>query len=137
MVICTDKREKDYLAWATDHNLMPSKHPFGLDSLATKQILYINQIQRENDYEAFDKYHASLTELRRVGDHTRFWVDKDGRPGAITTEPYNLYPPDLLDLYETCEKLDLAVRVSGRSMYLPGRCLFILISPKGTSGGLH
>jgi hypothetical protein len=67
-----------------------------------------------------------------VGDHTRFWV-KDGKPFAITTEPYSLDETKFQTLDDECFSIGLAIEVSDLSEWNPGLCKWIEIRSRETS----
>jgi hypothetical protein len=64
-----------------------------------------------------------------IFDHTRWWI-KNGRPFAITTEPYRLDSEKLSELQETCDTLGLELLVNGDSEWNPGQCRWIAITRK-------
>jgi hypothetical protein len=62
-----------------------------------------------------------------IGDHTRFWF-KDGKPFAITTEPYSVGEHEYGILQEECLKLGLTInRIEDKSEWNPEQCLWIEI----------
>lgn len=62
-----------------------------------------------------------------LGDHTRYWI-KDGKPYAITTEPYPSV--DLIGLQIECDRLGLEMTVGETSEWNPGHCQWIQITRK-------
>jgi hypothetical protein len=61
-----------------------------------------------------------------IGDHTRFWT-KDGKPFAITTEPYSLDYAKLQALKDECEELGLIIEWSDHSEWNAGCCKWVEI----------
>lgn len=92
-----------------------SKRPFDLEGLASGKFLpsYVNPCWSD--------------QISSLFDHVRYW-QKDRKPFAITTEPYQLDFDALDNLRYRCATHGLRIVVNGRSEWNPGGCLWIEIT---------
>ena len=63
----------------------------------------------------------------RIMDHTRVWLDADGRH-VLTTEPYGSDGMDLADFLRDLDALGLYTIVTGASPWNPGSTYCIVVS---------
>lgn len=105
---------------------------FGLRPSTARECPRVVARKRCLDHRAPDGDPCICQRHRRILDHARIWIDRDGHH-VLTGEPYEADARDLAALLTDVSALGLAVHLFGRSPWNPGFTFLIRITaPKGS-----
>lgn len=87
-------------------------------------------IYTENKEEAEERWHKNQYKDEkldtRVLEHRDLWLDKEGKPYMLTTQPYFVSKDMLRDLIAHCDEHGIDFQIDAESFYFPGHTIRIL-----------